>query len=167
MISVERFTGGSKAMLVSGIIGLAGLLLTALGFFQNAQATMHSYLIAFTYWCGIAVASLIMLCIFHTAKAKWPTVVRRMIETQGVSVVVFAVLIIPIVLGAKYLYPWVSPPASYTPTELHHLAHKQHGYLNMPFFLVRQVIYFAVWIFVGTRLFRLSTRQGTSRLSQC
>jgi hypothetical protein len=29
----------------------------------------------------------------------------------------------------------------------------------MPFFLVRQVIYFAVWIFVSTRLFRLSTRQ--------
>ena len=159
MISVERFTGGSKAMLVSGVVGLAGLLLTALGFLQNAQATMHSYLIAFTYWCGIAVASLIMLCIFHTAKAKWPTVVRRMIETQSVSVAVFVLLIIPIILGAKYLYPWVSPPASYTPTELHHLAHKQHGYLNMPFFLVRQVIYFAVWIFVSTRLFRLSTRQ--------
>jgi hypothetical protein len=159
MISVERFTGGSKAMLVSGVVGLAGLLLTALGFLQNAQATMHSYLIAFTYWCGIAVASLIMLCIFHTAKAKWPTVVRRMIETQSVSVVVFALLIIPLILGAKYLYPWVSPPASYTETELHHLAHKQHGYLNMPFFIARQVIYFLVWIFVSNRLFRLSTRQ--------
>ena len=159
MISVERFTGGSKAMLVSGVVGLVGLLLTLVGFFQNAQATMHSYLIAFTYWCGIAVASLIMLCIFHTAKAKWPTVVRRMIETQSVTVWLFAVLVIPLILGAGYVYPWISPPASYTATELHHLAHKQHGYLNMKFFIVRQVIYFAVWIFVSQRLFSLSTRQ--------
>ena len=37
----------------------------------TAQATTHSYLIAFTYWVGISVASLIMLAIFHTAKAKW------------------------------------------------------------------------------------------------
>ncbi|MBF5042284.1 hypothetical protein FGE12_07725 [Aggregicoccus sp. 17bor-14] len=160
MISIERFTGGSKAMLVSGVIGLAGLLLTAVGFFMNPQATMFSYLLAFAYWCGIAVASIILLCIFHTAKAKWPTVVRRALETQGVSVGVFAVLILPIIfVGMKYLYPWHTTPDTYNAEELHQLAHKQHGYLNMPFFIARQVIYFLVWIFVSNRLFGWSTRQ--------
>ena len=159
MISIERFTGGSKAMLVSGVIGLAGLLLTVVGFFMNPQATLFSYLIAFAYWCGIAVASLILLSIFHTAKAKWPTVVRRALETQGLSVGVMLVLIIPLIAGMKYIYPWINPPASYNAEELHMLAHKQHGYLNMPFFLARQVIYFLVWIFVAERMFRWSTRQ--------
>jgi hypothetical protein len=66
------------------------------------------------------------------------------------------------VLALKHLYPWV--PGSELANELSeaergHLAHKQHGYLNIPFFAVRQVIYFGVWLFVSQRLHSWSTQQ--------
>lgn len=160
MISVERFTGGARASAIAGGLGVAGLLLTAVGCVITPREAWYSYLFGFTYWCGIAVATLIMLAIFHTAKAKWITVLRRAMEAMSVTVVVFALLALPLaVFGLKHIYPWVTPPASYTPTELHHLAHKQHGYLNLPFFFIRQGIYFLVWIFVSQKLFGWSKRQ--------
>jgi hypothetical protein len=159
-IRIERFTGGAGAMSRAGIVGIVGLVLTLLGFFLSPRATAHSYLIAFSYWCGIAVASLILLCAWHTAKAKWPTVLRRALETQALTVVVFAVLFLPILLSLKTLYPWaLEKPPGYSEVELHHLHYKQHGYLNLPFFLVRQVLYFGIWWFVSSRLHRWSVAQ--------
>jgi hypothetical protein len=161
MIALERYTGTPKLMPIAGGLGLVGLVLTAVGFFMNPQATSHSYLIAFTYWVGISVAALIMVAIFHTAKAKWVTVVRRTMETMAMCVPVFAVLILGLIPMMTHLFPWV--PGSelakhFTGTEQHHLHHKQI-YLNVPFFIVRQVIYFGVWGFVAWRLHSWSTRQ--------
>lgn len=40
---------------------------------------------------------------------------------------------------------------------------KKSGYLNRNFFLIRMVIYFLVWGFIATRLFKYSTDQDTSK----
>ncbi|MCY1043558.1 hypothetical protein OV208_19725 [Corallococcus sp. bb12-1] len=162
MTAMERYTGTPKLMVPAFGLGVVGLVLTAVGFFMNPEATSFSYLLGFTYWVGISVAALIMLTIFHTAKAKWLIVLRRAMETMAVSVPVFAVLFLGLIPALKYLYPWFpgSPLfANIHGVELEHLAHKQHGYLNPTFFGIRQVIYFAVWIFVSTRLYGWSTKQ--------
>ncbi|MDY7232098.1 hypothetical protein [Hyalangium rubrum] len=168
MISVERYTGTPKLMPLAGGLGILGLVLTAVGAFiggeEGARAASHSYLIAFVYWVGISVAALLMVAIFHTAKAKWMTVLRRAMETMAISVPIFALLFVGVALGLKHLYPWV-PGADarllegFNEVELEHLSHKQHGYLNVPFFAVRQLIYFGVWTFVSHRLHSWSTRQ--------
>ncbi|RKG89875.1 hypothetical protein [Corallococcus terminator] len=165
MTAMERYTGTPKLMVPAFGLGVVGLVLTAVGFFMNPEATSFSYLLGFTYWVGISVAALIMLAIFHTAKAKWLIVLRRAMETMAVSVPVFAVLFLGLIPALKYLYPWFpgSPLfANIHGVELEHLAHKQHGYLNPTFFGIRQVIYFAVWIFVSTRLYGWSTKQDES-----
>lgn len=159
---VQRYSATPRLMVPAFGLGALGLVATAAGAFVDPRATAHSYLIAFAYWVGISVASLIMVAIFHTAKAKWMTVLRRAMETMAISVPIFAVLFIGIALGLKHLYPWV--PGSelakeFTEVELSHLSHKQHGYLNIPFFAVRQLIYFGVWIFVSHRLHSWSTQQ--------
>lgn len=163
MTSVERYTGTPRLMAPAFGLGILGLVLTAVGAFTgDPRAAAHSYLIAFAYWVGISVASLIMVAIFHTAKAKWMTVLRRAMETMAISVPIFAVLFLGLIPALKHLYPWVpgSELASHlTEMEREHLGHKQHGYLNLPFFYARQVIYFGVWIFVSHRLHGWSTRQ--------
>jgi hypothetical protein len=160
---VQRYSGTPRLMVPAFGLGIAGLVLTAVGaFVSDARAAAHSYLIAFAYWVGISVASLLMVAIFHTAKAKWMTVLRRAMETMAISVPIFAVLFVGVFLGREHLYPWVpgsALAAHFTEVELGHLSHKQHGYLNVPFFLVRQVIYFGLWTFISHRLYSWSTRQ--------
>jgi hypothetical protein len=170
MIAVDRFNGGSKTMTLAGAVGVIGLVLTIVGFVTAPQASMFSYLLAFTYWVGISVAAIIMQAIFHTAKAKWPTILRRSMETMGLTVVVFILLLLPIVFGAKYIFPWVDPQGwvfpgtegvKFTEVQLHHLHHK-HPYLNLTFFYIRQAIYFGVWAFSAWRLRSWSTEQDTT-----
>jgi hypothetical protein len=170
MIAVDRFNGGSKVMTLAGAVGVIGLVLTVVGFFTAPQPALFSYLLAFCYWLGISVAAIIMQAIFHTAKVKWVTILRRSMETMGASVVLFVPLVLPIVLGARHLFPWVDPAAwvfpgteglKFTEVELHHLHHK-HPYLNLTFFYIRQAIYFGTWIFVAFRLRSWSTEQDTT-----
>lgn len=161
MNSVERYNGTPKLMLPAFGIGILGLVATAVGAFMDMRAAAHSYLFAFTYWVGISVASIIMVAVFHTAKAKWMTVLRRAMETMAGAVPIFAVLILGLIPFFKHLYPWApgSELASHlNELERHHIESK-HGYLNVEFFAVRQVIYFGVWILVSQRLIGWSTRQ--------
>jgi hypothetical protein len=162
MNSVERYTGTPKLMVPAFGIGILGLVLTAVGaFVGDARAAAHSYLFAYAYWVGISVASIIMVAVFHTAKAKWMTVLRRAMETMAISIPIFAVLFLGLIPALKLLYPWAAgSPLAEQLTELqrHHL-HSKHGYLNEAFFYARQVIYFVVWTFVSHRLYGWSTRQ--------
>jgi hypothetical protein len=146
--SAEPFTGGRTLMLAAAGAGAVGLVLTGLGMFLDRTPALASYLVAFTYWIGISLAALLLLCAFHAANAKWITAFRRIFEVKALAVLVFIPLFIPIALGMKNLFQWVDPPVGLPAHELHAIHHK-HGYLNVPFFLIRAAGYFAVWAAVS------------------
>jgi hypothetical protein len=58
---------------------------------------------------------------------------------------VMAILFIPIILGAHRLYPWTDVEKIADPL-IRELVHAKAAYLNLPFFVVRAVIYFGVWL---------------------
>ncbi len=62
----------------------------------------------------------------------------------------------------KQLFVWVSRPANLSEETRALLDHKQ-AYLNVPFFLLRTAIYFALWAAVAYLLNAWSVRQDTSR----
>ncbi len=157
---VPPFTGGRRAVAISGIAGLVGLALTVVGALvhgDGGRRALFSYLVAFTFWIGIAISALILLGSFHASSAKWPVVMRRFIENLGRSLPIFAVLFLPIAFGYRVLFPWAHPGA--LPAELRaSVAHKAL-YLNPTGFFGRAVIYFVLWIVVGELLRAWSVRQ--------
>lgn len=162
-VDIERWNGG-RNVVIGG--GAAGVILTAISLVgcllgDSPRPALYSYLVAFTYWCGISVASLIMLMIMHTFKARWVTVIRRPIEAMAGSLPVFVLLAIPVIAGMKHIYLWVDPPDSLGKEALHLIHHKK-AYLNTTFFVVRLAIYFAMWILLGLRMHSLSKKQDTA-----
>ena len=157
----DRFQGGRGLMLGGALGGVVLLLATFGGLAIDPQATMFSYLVAFTYWAGIAMAALLLLMIFHAFGAKWMVVLRRPLEAMATTVGLFAVLFVPIALEMKHLYIWVDPPASLGREALKTLAHK-HVYLNPTFFIIRAAFYFLMFGVIAGRLFRWSTKQDES-----
>jgi hypothetical protein len=95
----------------------------------------------------------------HAAKARWPVVLRRFLETIPQTLPLFALLFVPIALGLRHVFSWVDPSGA-SGELLHAIEHKR-PYLNVPFFLVRAAFYFVVWIAVATLLRRWSVRQDT------
>jgi hypothetical protein len=137
--------------------GVGGALLTALTFAGGVERAMPSYLVSFLYWTGIAVASILMLSIFHAVSAKWMTVLRRQIESISTFVWLAAFLFIPIYIFRHHLFVWTwfekgteTPPAikERLSEEFAHLMHGHSGksvWLNSTFFAVRAAVVFAFW----------------------
>jgi hypothetical protein len=155
---VERYHGGAVWMLAAGIVGLVGMGVTIWGFIAQPADAYHAYLIAFIYWFGMAAGALLLLAILNAAGARWPTVLRRPIEGLAGAVPIFAVLLIPVLVGMPVLYRWMNPEANFNPTEMHHFHGAKHVFLQPSFFLVRQVIYFGIFILASERLLSFSRR---------
>ncbi len=156
-VPAAPFAGGRSLMIGAAALAVVGLLLTGFGAMSAPRETAFGYLFAFVYWCGIPVASLILLQIWHAANARWPVALRRVVETLAASVGIMAVLFIPIALSMRHLFVWLTP-SSLPADEAANVAHKA-AYLNGPFFLVRAAIYFAVWIILSQLLRGWSLRQ--------
>lgn len=153
-----QFPQESKAPQIAFGLGIAGLVTSAIGYFVNADQFFFSYLASFTFFTGISLASLILVMIHHITKSSWGTVIRRIPEVFSSNLLVWSVFFIPILFGIKNLYHWSHPelldPA--TPNYDPILGGKE-GYLNMPFFIIRQVLYFLIWGFLGNKLYKAST----------
>ncbi|HEX9924039.1 MAG TPA: hypothetical protein VGD99_15390 [Anaerolineae bacterium] len=145
----------SRIQRPSLIIGLAGLVLAGAGALLDLEQFWQSYLLAYIFWLEIALGCLGMVMLHHVAGGRWSFVIRRLMETGAMTLPLLAVLFIPLLIGLTRLYPWTDP-ALVAQSEL--LQHKS-VYLNIPFFIVRAVIYFTVWSGLAYLLNRWSLRQ--------
>jgi hypothetical protein len=140
---------------ISGVIGALGLLLCCAGFFANRGEFFQSYLFAFIYWGGFTIGGLCVLLMNHVVGGTWGVTTRRLLGAAVRTLPLLIVLFIPLVIGIKDIYPWAQPE---TVKHNDFLLHKQ-SYLNLPFFLLRTVIYFAIWIFWGFRVYKMADLQ--------
>ncbi|HKR22445.1 MAG TPA: hypothetical protein VJS17_07620 [Pyrinomonadaceae bacterium] len=123
------------------IAGIVLLIATLLPF--NHDRFFEAYLIGWTFWTGIAVGSIALLMLQHLTGGGWGFVIRRILEASTRTLPFMAVLFIPVLLGSHSLYHhWMDQEEA----KKHEVVAFKLGYLNFPFFTVRAVIYFAVWL---------------------
>ncbi|MDQ2711874.1 MAG: hypothetical protein M3Y24_06505 [Acidobacteriota bacterium] len=157
-IPVPDIRLGSKAASIeriSGVVGGLGLLLCVAGFFANRAEFFQSYLFAFIYWSGFTFGGLCLLLLNNTVGGKWGVTARRFFEAQMRTLPLVFLFVIVLLCGMKYLYPWTHADLIASNDVLRH----KHPYLNIPFFIGRVVVYFALWLFWGFRLNRMSDEQ--------
>lgn len=147
-----QFPADSKLPKILFSVGAIGLIASAFGYFTNHEQFFFSYLVSFVFFTGISLASVFMVMFHHITKSKWGVVVRRIPETFGANIWIWAVFFIPVILGIHSLYHWSHEDAVATDKILK----AKSAFLNSPFFIIRQVIYFAIWGFVGHKLYKAS-----------
>ena len=132
-----------KRALIVGIVFLVALVASA--FFDSHQF-FQSYLIGWTFWTGITIGSLALLMLQHLTGGGWGLVIRRSLEAATRVLPLMAILFVPILLGAHTIYHhWTDPTEE--------VVKFKTPYLNLKFFAVRAVVYFAIW---GTLAFLLN-----------
>jgi hypothetical protein len=153
------FQGGGSLITIGGALGVLGLGATAArGFMGEARLALHAYVIAYAYWFGLALAALLLLGIWHAAKAKWVVAIRRPVEVIAATIPLFLVLFAPILLGMKLLYPWAGGIPNLSEEEQHLIEHRAN-WINPTMFTGRAILYFAVFILFSTVLTRASFSQ--------
>jgi hypothetical protein len=137
------------------IAGAVFTVIFAVGFFLNRDQFFYSYLFAFSFWAGISIGALALLMLQHLTGGGWGLVIRRVLEAATRTLPLVLILFVPIVLGAHRIYKW---------TDAHEVAEhpvlkEKSKYLNLPFFTVRALIYFAIWLALAYFLNRWSLLQ--------
>lgn len=158
---VTRLPEGTFASQSKGVgIAGAGLLLLSLivGFAGSASDQfLFSYLTAYMWALSIVLGSLFFVMVQHLARAGWSVVVRRVAEQVMGLMPFMAILFLPIAIGYHTLYHhWVDA----SPDDV--VLAEKRGYLNVTFFFVRAVVYFAIWIGLARWFKRTSLRQDES-----
>jgi hypothetical protein len=145
------------------IVGAVGLAIALVGIFvQGYEGFIQGYLWAYMFWMGITLGGLLWTMIWNTVGGRWGLTTRRLFEAEAAVIPLMAVLFLPILiavllplLGLGHVYEWSDPARV---AEDPKLQFKQF-YLNVPFWIIRSVAYFAFWIIVARLLNKWSYEQ--------
>jgi hypothetical protein len=135
-----------------GLIGL-GIIVFIIGFIDNPQRTWANYLLNSYYFLSLGIGASFFLAIQYITQSGWSAMFRRVPEAIGAFVPVGVVLLsLVLVFGTHSLYQW-SHVEEVAKDEI--LQHKS-PYLNLPFMLIRYVIFVGLWIFMVVLLRKFS-----------
>jgi hypothetical protein len=139
-------------------VAIAGLSVCAAGWVLRPVQFYHSWLFAWFFWLGVALGCLSIVMLQYVTGGAWGVVIRRLLEAGSRTLPAMSVLFLPLLFGLQALYPWARPDEVAGDELLQHKA----AYLNVPFFVLRTGIYFAVWCTLAWLLNRWSRRQDES-----
>ncbi|HEX4924485.1 MAG TPA: molybdopterin oxidoreductase, partial [Bdellovibrionales bacterium] len=144
------------ASLVLIVIGLATFIA---GVTQNPGRIWPSYLTSFFYFTTLALGGLFFAAILHVTKAGWGVTVRRFSEAYSSFMpVAFVLGLVLVFLGADHLYIWLNPETVAKDA----LLQAKQAYLNRPFFIVRTILFFGLWLLFGYMIVGKSLKQDDS-----
>lgn len=124
------------------VAGFWGLLAGIIGAFLNVDQFLRSWLIGFLFCLGLTMGSLALLMVQYMSGGQWGLVARRVFEAASRNLPFVALLFVPLVIGLPRLYAWARPDVD---PHLAHFVHAKALYLNVPFFITRAVLFFALW----------------------
>jgi hypothetical protein len=133
--------------------GVVALLVCGLGALGHPAAFLRAYLAAYQFYLGIGLGCFAIVMTYHLTGGAWGFLIRRILEAGMRTLPLLAVLFLPIALGVKDLYPWAGP------AEVSEKLKYNHIYLQVPFFWIRAVVFFAAWLIIASVLNFWSRRQ--------
>jgi hypothetical protein len=137
------------------IVGVIGIAAGALGALTNRDQFFQSWLIGFLFCLGLSLGSLGLLMLQHLSGGQWGLVGRRVFEAATRTLPVVALFFVPILFVLPTLFLWARPEV----VAGDRILQAKAPYLNVTFFMVRAVIYFAFWMICGWLLNKWSTAQ--------
>ncbi len=153
----EKYSKILYGMIAIGVLSLAG------GFILAADRAWLALLTVGYFIMTISLVGLLFATIQFIAGAKWSIVLRRIPETFAAPLVLAAVIIAIVAGGTavhlNHVYEWADAKIVASDEILQH----KQGYLNVPFFIIRLVIYFAVWIYLGSQIRKTSAAQDSAK----
>jgi len=151
----EQFTFPVRLKTLCYILVGIGLVTFIWGFISSPDRTWANLLLNNFYYLSIAIGASFFLALQYIAQAGWSAGFKRVPEALAAYIPVAGILFIVLLFGLHSLYHWSHQDA------LAHdaiLAHKA-PYLNVPFFIIRLILYFSLWILMTYMLRRISLKE--------
>jgi hypothetical protein len=134
------------------VIGAIGLACCCACWVVWPAAFFHGYLVGYIFCLGIPLGCLAIEMIYRLTGGGWGEMIHRPMSAAIQTLPLAALFFLPVAAGMERVYPWMSSSSA---SSGRNLAEKSQ-YLNADAFLVRAVVYFAVWLLLATLLARWS-----------
>jgi hypothetical protein len=143
------------------VIGAIAFGIATFGALRSPDTFYQSYLMSFMFILGLTLGSLGLVMLQHLTSGHWGVIIRRPLESATRTLPLLVVLFLPIaIFGMKYLYRgWLDPEK----LKEEPLSKLQQGYLTHGGFLLRAIVYFAVWLTLMFIFNITSKQQDTNR----
>lgn len=141
-----------------------GLVLGIIAYIIDPQRASYSYLTSFMFLISLGVGSLFLVALEYLAGAVWSTPFRRISEFFAGIIPYIIIISIPLFFTMHDVFHWTHTSV----VESDAVLRSKQAYLNIPFFVIRNVIIFLVWTlfyFLITRKSRKQDETGDQMLT--
>jgi hypothetical protein len=151
-----------RLMRTAGLIGVVGIIASVVGAIGNPEQFFRSYLVAFMFVLAPALGGMALMMVHHLSGGAWGIGIRRLFEAGSRTIPLLALAFIPIVFGMHHLFEWTHLDV----VAKDPILQQKQPYLNTSFFIIRAVIYFAVWSGLALMLTSMSKKQDTNPMTE-
>ena len=146
-----------------GIWGVAllvvGVVFSIISYLVDPARASFGYLTGYIFLLCIAIGALFLVTMEYAAGAVWSVPFRRVSELFASSVPFLLLLLVPLFFSMKNLFVWMNPEV---------VAHDKvwqarMGYLNVPFFIIRDVVILLIWWLFYHLIIRNSRKQDLTQ----
>jgi hypothetical protein len=132
-----------------GVIGLV------YGFLTDTQRTWANLLMNNYYFLSLAIGASFFFSLQYITQSGWSAMFRRIPEALMAYIPYAAILMLVLFFGLQDLYHWSNPDVVAHDELLQHKA----PYQNVPFFMIRIILFFGAWILLTRYLRKLSLQE--------
>lgn len=147
---------GDGFKIVTFVLVVFGLFTIFFGFYSGeGTRTWANLLLNNYYFLSVAIGATFWMALQAITQSGWSAEFIRIPQAMSNYLIVSFVLWIFMFMGLHDLFHWTHHDhVMHDPILLH-----KEPYLNVPFFSVRFVLFFALWIFLTQRIKRLSAQE--------
>jgi len=160
-------TGVARAQGPALIVGILGLVGAGIGWFLSPVEFFRAWLPAFVFWFDIVAGAVAVMCLQYVTGGEWGVLIRRPLGAASRTMPLMLIFWIPLALGLGSVYVWANHAVVSTDPALQ----MKQQWLNPMSWIVRSIIYFAIWTIWAWRIRVLSldfakTRSPYTELSR-
>jgi hypothetical protein len=119
-----------------------GIVAVIAGFFTDPARTWSNVLLNNMYFLTISIGAMLFYSIQFITGSAWSAMIQRIPLSMGAFIPPAMILMLLLYFGLSQVYEWAIPGITETDKLIAHKA----PFLNVTFYMVRIVIYFALWI---------------------
>ena len=128
------------------VVAAVGVVACGIGVLIDPKAMVASYLAAWVAVSAVPIGALGVLLVTYLVRGDWTDDMHAPLSGAALALPVAGVLFLPVAAGMGLIYPWASGTAV--------LSTFKAAYLTPWFFLLRTVLYFAIWSVIARRAVR-------------
>ncbi len=159
------WAGISRNALFAGVLALFGLivgsLLHVLG--GNDRLFFQAYMYGWMFWMAVTLGCFAFMLLTNITRATWGFPILRLMEAGSKMLPFMGILFVPIIvnafMGPHSIYPWADHATAMTDEKMAH----RYGYMNPTAWMIRTVLYFALYSGIAYIASRMSNDQDRTR----